>query len=168
MKKLGQKRSLDKDLKYQKAFGERVKDLREKLAWVQGDLAVSSGVSETQISVIENGHESPQLHTLKAIALALGKTPSQLLDFPYELKINTNFRKGKIRKTGVTSHIKKLHSDGFFRSQRSVNDVIAQCKKKFNLDFRSAETSGALLLLVNAKQLKKVILSKNRNLYQNL
>lgn len=156
----------NRDLNYQSAFGKRIKELREKLAWTQGDLAASSGVSEAQISVIENGHESPQLHTLKAIALALGMTPSKLLDFPYDLKVNTSFKRGKIRKSGVTSHIKKLFADSYFKTPRSVGDVIEQCKKKYNLTLRSAETSGVLLLLVNSNDLKKIVSGKNRNLYQ--
>lgn len=156
----------NRDLKYQSAFGKRVKELRDKLAWTQGDLGASSGVSEAQISVIENGHESPQLHTLKAIALALGMTPSKLLDFPHDLKVNTNFKRGKVRRSGVTSHIKKLFEEGFFKTPRSVNDVIEQCKKRYDIRLRSAETSGVLLLLVNSGILTKIRSSKNKNLYR--
>lgn len=164
MRKRDQKEK--RDLKYQAAFGKRVKELREKLRWVQGDLAASSSVSEGQISAIENGHESPRLHTLKAIALALGKTPSELLDFPYDLKLNTNFKKGKTRKSGATSHIRKLFAEGFFKTPRSVSDVVEHCKKKFNITLRSAETSGVLLLLVNSDDLKKIRSGKSKNSYQ--
>lgn len=157
----------NRDLEYQQAFGNRVKYLRGQLAWTQGDLAAVSGVSDAQISVIENGHQSPQLHTLKAIALALGITPSKLLDFDYDFKFNTSFNRGKIRKTGVTSHIRQLFEDGFFKKPRSVSDIINQCLKKYGLEFRSAETSGVLLLLVKNGSLKKVRSEKNKNLYQN-
>lgn len=157
----------DRDLKYQLAFGNRVKYLREKLAWTQGDLAAISGVSEAQISVIENGHQSPRLHTLKSIALALGITPSKLLEFAYDFKINTSFNRGKVRRTGITSHIKKLYDENFFKKPKSVNEVIEQCLKKYDLLVRSAETSGVLILLVKRGDLKKVNSEKNRNLYQN-
>lgn len=155
-----------RDLKYQAAFGKRVKELREKLAWAQSDLAAISSVSEAQISAIENGHESPQLHTLKAIALAFGISPSKLLDFPYDFKFNTNLKRGKVRKSGVTRHIKKLFEEGFFKNPRSVSDVIEQCEKQFNIKLRSAETSGVLLLLVNGKALRKIRPGKSKNLYQ--
>lgn len=156
----------NRDLKYQSVFGKRVKELREKLAWAQSDLAAISSVSEAQISAIENGHESPQLHTLKAIALAFGMTPSKLLDFPYDFKFNTNLKRGKVRKSGVTRHIKKLFEDGFFKNPRSVIDVIEQCERQFNIKLRSAETSGVLLLLVNGKALRKIRPGKSKNLYQ--
>ncbi|GIL23972.1 MAG: hypothetical protein BroJett042_24850 [Bacteroidota bacterium] len=155
-----------RDVKYQVAFGKRVKELREKLAWAQSDLAAISSVSEAQISAIENGHESPQLHTLKSIALAFGITPSKLLDFPYDFKFNTNLKRGKIRKSGVTRNIKKLLDEGFFRSPRSVSDVIEKCEEEFNIKLRSAETSGVLLLLVNGKTLRKIRPGKSKNLYQ--
>jgi transcriptional regulator with XRE-family HTH domain len=155
------------DLKYQAAFGKKLKETREKLGWSQVDLAANSSVSEGQISAIENGHESPRLYTIKSLAVALGKTPSELLDFPYEFKLNTNFKRPKTRKSGTTNLIKKLFAEGFFIAPKSVSDVVVQCKKKFNITLRSAETSGALLLLVNSKSLKKIKSRKNKNLYQN-
>jgi transcriptional regulator with XRE-family HTH domain len=164
---VGKREQGKSDLNYRSAFGKRVKAIREKLGWSQVDLSANSAISEGQISAIENGHESPRLDTIKSLAVALGKTPSQLLDFPYDLKLNTNFKRAKARKSGTTNLIKKLFEDGFFKTPKSVRNVVEQCKKKFNVTLRSAETSGALLSLVNGNGLKKIRVGKNKNLYQN-
>lgn len=154
------------DVGYQKAFGRRVRELREKRAWTQGDLAVISSISDAQISAIENGRESPRLYTIKSISVALGVTPSNLLDFTYDLKLNTNFRRGKVRKSGTTKLIKGLLSDGFFITPKSVTDVIKHVREKFNVDLISTEVSGVMLLMVGKSQLIKIKESSNRNLYQ--
>lgn len=154
------------DREYQAAFGKKVRAERGKHEWTQRDLAAASNVSEGQISAIENGLESPRLHTLKAIALALGRMPSDMLEFPFDLKPNKSFPRSPHRKTGVTAAIKTLFDEGFFRIPRSVNDVLEQCKKKQNRELKSAETSGVLLQLVKAKQLKK-IKAGTRNQYVN-
>lgn len=163
MRKHAQKTKFD--VAYQKAFGRKVKEVREKRAWTQGDLAVISSVSEAQISAIENGRESPRLHTIKSIAVALGVTPSSLVDFDFDLKLNTNFRRGKVRKSGTTKLIRSLFDDGFFSEPRSVSDVIQQCRSKFNVDLISTEVSGVMLLLVGKSQLTKVTQGANRNIY---
>lgn len=154
-------------MRYEAAFGKRVRETREKLGWSQVDLSANSSVSEGQISAIENGRESPRLATIKSLAIAFGKTPSELLDFPYEMKLNSNLNRGKTRKSGTTHLIKKLFNEGFFKTPRSVSDVVEQCKKKFNITLRSAETSGALLLLVNNNSLRKIKVVKNKNHYQD-
>jgi len=157
------------DLEYQIAFGKKIKEIREGRGWSQIDLAAHSSISESQISSIENGHGSPRLHTIKALAVALGKNPMELFDFNFELKLNTNFtpkvRKGK--KLGTTHHIKKLVDENFFKTPKSVKDVVEQCKKKFNINLPSADTSGALLLLVAANVLRKVSSASGKNSYQN-
>lgn len=161
-------RRIKTDPAYDRAFGRRIKECREQLGWSQADLASHSSVSPTQISVIENGHESPQLYTVVALATAFGKTPSELLDFDYRFKLNTDFSTSiKKRKTGVTNSIRNLFEKSFFRSPRTVKDVIHECKKKSDMVLMSAEVSGALLYLVNKGRLKKIQSGQGRNLYQN-
>ncbi|HTF20669.1 MAG TPA: helix-turn-helix transcriptional regulator [Chryseolinea sp.] len=144
------------DREYQMAFGRKVRETRLQREWAQSDLAAVSNVSEGQISAIENGLESPRLHTLKALALAMGLLPADLLSFPFDLKPNSNFAKSNRRNVGATAAVRALYDDGFFKTPRSVHDVIVQCKKKSNFDIKSAETSGVLLQMVKSKLLKKV------------
>lgn len=157
------------DFKYQTAFGKRLKETRESVGWSQVDLAVNSSVSEGQISAIENGHESPRLNTVKALAVALGKTPSELLAFNFEFRLNANFgaKKKSGKKLGTTNLVKTLFDEGFFKTGRSVKEVMEHCKKKFKVHLRSPDTSGALLGLVRSNKLRKIKSSENKNRYQN-
>lgn len=161
-------RKVKSDPSYDRAFGARIKECRDELGWSQIDLASHSSISSTQISVIENGHESPQLYTVVALAVAFGKTPSELLDFEYPFNLNKDFSSArKPRKAGVTESIRKLFEDNFFKSARTVQDVIYAAKKKYAITLMSAEVSGALLYLVGDRSLKKIRSTKSKNLYQN-
>jgi len=161
-------RKIKSDPAYDRAFGMRIRECREELGWSQVDLASHSSISSTQISVIENGHESPQLYTVVALAVAFGKTPSELLDFEYTLNLNRDFSSArKPRKAGVTDAIRKLFAENFFKSPRTVQDVIHAGRKKYGITLMSAEASGALLYLVGNGSLKKIRSGKSKNLYQN-
>ena len=56
------------------AFGQRVKDLRERLVWSQEKLAERAGLDTTYISGIERGQRNPGLNSLNRLARALGVT----------------------------------------------------------------------------------------------
>jgi len=133
------------------------------------DLAAVSRVGETQISKIEGGEVGPNLQTIRLLAIALGQKPKDLLDFDFEIKLNTDFSsKGKRKEgPGTTSLINKLVAGNFFRSPKSVADIIEKCKKAHNVTLASADTSGVLLKLVSSKILKRVPSpTKGKYLYQ--
>jgi len=160
---------IKRDLKYQQEFGKHLKHLREERNWTQMDLAAVSRVGETQISKIEGGDVGPNLQTIRLLATALGKHPGELFDFEFDLKLNTDFSSKSKRKDrpGTTSLINRLVADNFFRSPKSVADIIEKCKKVYNVSLASADTSGVLLKLVSAKVLKRVPSStKGKYLYQ--
>ncbi|AYB32027.1 helix-turn-helix domain-containing protein [Chryseolinea soli] len=161
------KRELEPDLGYQKAFGNRVRELREKVGWTQVDLSIYSKVSDYQISVIENGHEAANLQTIKAIAAALGKLPSELLDFKYPIKLNNSFPKKPKEKLGTTGHIQKLFSEGYFVDPKSVKNVIEYVFEVTGTKLVSKDTSGALLVFAKNKLLR-IIRREGRNLYQSI
>lgn len=54
------------------ALGQRVKDLRERLAWSQEKLAERARLDTTYISGIERGQRNPGLNSLNQLARALG------------------------------------------------------------------------------------------------
>ena len=62
-----------------KALGSVICVRRCALALSQEDLAFSSGLHRTSISLIELGKKSPTVETLARIAKALGVKPSKLL-----------------------------------------------------------------------------------------
>lgn len=56
------------------ALGQRVKDIRERLAWSQEQLAERADLDPTFISGIERGQRNPGLNSLNQLARALGVT----------------------------------------------------------------------------------------------
>lgn len=121
------------------------------------DLSAVSRINETQISKIEKGIYGSNLQTIRALAVALGVRPLELLNFEFDLKLNTNFtiRSKRRKKSGATGVVNKLVSDNYFKSARSVSDVVAFCKKELDISLSSADTSGVLLRLVKSKVLKR-------------
>lgn len=63
-----------------KAIGERVRRYREARDWSQNELGRISGVNVAQINRLEQGkvRSSPHLHTMEALAMALGVTLEDL------------------------------------------------------------------------------------------
>lgn len=148
---------IKKDLSFQIAFGKNLKKLREERNWTQMDLAVVSGLNETQISKIENGEYGPNLNSLRLLCNALGVYPKELFEFDYKFTFNHDFssRGGRRRKPGPTAVIKQMIDDNFFASGKSVAEIVKRCKVKYQLDVKSSDVSGALLKLVRLRVLRK-------------
>lgn len=160
---------IQRDLKYQQAFGKHLKKLREDRNWTQIDLSAVSRISEIQISKIETGEDGPNFQTIRALAIALGKHPAKLFDFEYDLKLNTDFssRTKKKEKPGTTSWINQLVADNFFKGPKSVAEVIGRCESAYGANLGSAATSAALRKLVESKTLKRLPSPiKGKYLYQ--
>lgn len=133
------------------------------------DLSAVSRINETQISKIETGEYGSNLQTIRALAVALGVRPHELLNFEFELKLNTDFeaRSKRKKQSGATAIVKELLHSNYFKSPRSVSDVLAFSKKEYAVSLSSADTSGALLRLVQRKTLKRVPSKiKGKFLYQ--
>lgn len=54
-----------------KAFGKRLKSIRQKKGLTQLDLELESGISRTEISRIENGQKNIEFFTIVKLADAL-------------------------------------------------------------------------------------------------
>jgi transcriptional regulator with XRE-family HTH domain len=61
-------------------FAANMRRLRRVAGISQEELAFRSSLHRTQISLLENGHRMPRVHTLVCLAGALGVTPNDLLD----------------------------------------------------------------------------------------
>ncbi len=72
----------DHDIQLQKTFGMRVKELRDSQGMTQEDLAEAANLFRTYLSRIETGVANPSLTAIHALALALSKSPGELLQAP--------------------------------------------------------------------------------------
>jgi len=61
-------------------LGNSVRRIRESKGWSQDKLSEASGLHRTYISGIERGVRNPTIEIVYEIALALGVSPSQLLE----------------------------------------------------------------------------------------
>ncbi len=69
----------DKTTAFARAFGEAVREAREKLGISQEELGFESELDRTYISGIERGVRNPTLKTMHRLCRALGARPSSLL-----------------------------------------------------------------------------------------
>ena len=56
-------------------FGDELKKRRKELSLQQSELARASGVSQSEISMLENGQRNPTLHSVRALETALKVEP---------------------------------------------------------------------------------------------
>lgn len=63
----------------QTAFGEILRQLRNKTGFSQEQLALDCGLDRTYISLLERGLRQPTLSTLFTLAKSLGIKPSKLI-----------------------------------------------------------------------------------------
>lgn len=71
----------NRDKKYLKAFGKRVKQLREAKGFSKSQLADEANLGRNQILKIEQGEINTTISTLKALSEVLGIEPKDLLNF---------------------------------------------------------------------------------------
>lgn len=62
-----------------RAFGARLRELRESTGRSQEQLADEAGLHRTHISLIERGQRSVRIETLERLAVALGVSLSEML-----------------------------------------------------------------------------------------
>jgi transcriptional regulator with XRE-family HTH domain len=60
-------------------FGIKIKQLRTEKGWSQEKLALNAGLDRTYLPSIEKGERNVSLEVIEKLALALNKTPSELI-----------------------------------------------------------------------------------------
>ncbi|MCC7408476.1 MAG: helix-turn-helix transcriptional regulator [Phycisphaeraceae bacterium] len=65
--------------KYRQAFGDRVRQIRERLGLSQEALAARAKLHRTHISLIERGQRDARLETVERLAKALRVQPGELM-----------------------------------------------------------------------------------------
>lgn len=63
-------------------LAQRVRELRERQGLSQADVARLSGLTRTQVLMLERGEQAARIVTIDAVAKALGVTASELLRPP--------------------------------------------------------------------------------------
>ena len=58
----------------------RLREARERAFLTQAELAEKSGVAETTINRLENGHHGARISTVRKLAAALGVAPAELVE----------------------------------------------------------------------------------------
>lgn len=61
----------------------KIKEYRIEFEWSQKELAIKSGISQSEISDIESLTKSPTIYTIAKLAMALGTCPHNLVKFTY-------------------------------------------------------------------------------------
>jgi transcriptional regulator with XRE-family HTH domain len=61
-------------------IGERLRQLRERKALRQEDLAEKAGIGKNTVNRIEKNHTEPHMTTIRKLAKALGVDPAELVD----------------------------------------------------------------------------------------
>ncbi len=72
----------EQDIAIQKAFGKRVKELRDGKGMTQEDLADAANLFRTYLSRIETGTANPSLTVIHTLARALSEPVSSVLELP--------------------------------------------------------------------------------------
>lgn len=159
---------MDRDIKFEKAVGERIRELREGLGWSQEYLANVAGIEKKQVQRVEHGEYSPKLKTITRIAKALGRQPWELFKVNYQVKVNTDLRP-RIKSPGATAYVTKLVETNFFSVPKAVKDVVQECEVRYEVSLTSSAVSGVLRNLVGQKALKELQgETRGRFLYQKL
>ena len=145
-----------RDIDFERAVGQKVKELREKLNWSQKHLADVANLEQNQIQRIENSKNTTSLAILTAIARALGKQPYELLKVDFYIHVNTSFEIIKKKSPKTTSIVSEISTSSFLNTPRSVMEIVKQAKEKFGVNIPSSATSAVLKKLVDERLLKRV------------
>ncbi|MDQ2656358.1 MAG: helix-turn-helix domain-containing protein [Bacteroidota bacterium] len=158
---------MDRDVKLEKAIGQRIKEFRESLGWSQEHLAALAGTEKKQIQRTESGRFSPVFKTLTGVARALGRQPWELCKVDYQIKVNTDLRPGTPKSPGTATFIHKLFETNFLDTPRAVKDVVQEVEVRYEVTLTSSAVSGMLKTLVEQKALKRLNAEiKGRFVYQ--
>jgi transcriptional regulator with XRE-family HTH domain len=155
-----------RDLRFEKAVGQRIKILRNQLGWSQKHLADLSDLEQNQIVRIESAKNSATIRMVVAIAKALGVQPFELMRVEFEVKVNSQLEKVERNEIKTTTFVNQLVQSSFLDSPKSVAQVVKHLRSH---KLSSSATSAVLKKLVDKKVLKKIPgVVRGRFLYQKL
>jgi transcriptional regulator with XRE-family HTH domain len=145
-----------RDIDFEIAVGQNVKEMREKLNWSQKHLADIANLEQNQVQRVENAKNTTSLAILTAIAKALGKQPYEILKVDRHVKVNTSFEVPKRKSPKTTSIVLEISKSNFLNSPKRVMEIVKYAKEKFGTNIPSSATSATLKRLVDEKVLKRL------------
>jgi transcriptional regulator with XRE-family HTH domain len=105
-------------LDYSKAFGRRVRSIREAAKRTQQEVAERGGLDPKYMSVIENGSVSPTLDTIRSIARGLNVPIEDLV------LVEGEDADGKVLRKRIDAVLDACDDENLRRVYRIVRDVI--------------------------------------------
>ncbi|MBB6611794.1 transcriptional regulator [Pontibacter sp. Tf4] len=129
---------------YEKALGKKIKLLREDKKLSQGELGYLAGVSQNQISRLENAKGGVTVYSLISIAAALGCDPSELIKVDVKLEFDKGKKLSLIKRLPITPTLRKVLASDFLLTPRSIKEIVEYCESELNVALRSGSISGAL------------------------
>jgi transcriptional regulator with XRE-family HTH domain len=105
-------------LDYSKAFGRRVRSIREAAKRTQQEVAERGGLDPKYMSVIENGSVSPTLDTIRSIAKGLNAPIEDLV------LLEGEDADGKLLRKRIDAVLDSCDDEHLRRVYRIIRDVI--------------------------------------------
>lgn len=103
---------------YSKAFGRRVRSIREAAKLTQQEVAERGGLDPKYMSVIENGNVSPTLDTIRSIAKGLNVPIEDLV------LLEGEDADAKVLRKRIEAALDACDDENLRRVYRIVRDVI--------------------------------------------
>lgn len=72
--------------KPQRALGHAIRELRRRQNLTQREVAIRSGLHETEISSLESGRRNPTFHALQRLSRGLGLNLSEVVAWSEEIE----------------------------------------------------------------------------------
>ena len=140
---------MERDLNFEIAVGERVREFRKRLGWSQQVLGDYANLERNQIRRIEQAKNSTSLAVITSIAKALGRQPHELLKTDYHLKVNKTIDSPLQRRRITTTYIRDILNTSFLNHPKQVDEIVRFCEQRFDVSIKSSPASGVLKKLVD-------------------
>ena len=144
-------------------IGERIRVARRAKGYSLEDVSSMTGFSVNTLSSIENGGDT-YVSMILAICQSLQYKPSELFEFPLELKPRYELPPDRRNRALTTLRINQLYDKGFFSTPRLAGTVAEEFAEIYGVKPDSSEISTALKKLAKEGKLEYTK-SGRKNLY---
>lgn len=139
-----------KDTELLEDLGNRLKSQRLKKRFLRVDVANKTGFAPQTIRDIEEGNET-SLSYFTEVCKALEIHPKEIYDIEISLRPRN---KTGVRKNRITSGIKELIEDGYFKKSRTSSKVASKLKERYEIETTSKTVASILKRQVDAQALE--------------
>ena len=140
--------------------GERLKILRENNGLSQRKLALMSGVTNGLISMIEQGHTSPSVASLKRILDSIPMTFSEFFSLEYPDDKEAFFRASELREINPTRVFRTDGDKSSLVSLRQVGDASQHNLQMLHENYAPGADTGTEMYSHEAEEAGVIISGK--------